>query len=60
MLWLVSPEARFLRGKFVCANWDVDELKEKAEHVGATRLLEPMVNGWPYGEGVDATLAGAK
>jgi hypothetical protein len=25
-VWLVSPEASFLRSKFVWANWDVDEL----------------------------------
>lgn len=30
-VWLASPEARFLRDKFVCCNWDVDELKENAK-----------------------------
>lgn len=28
--WAVSPEARFLHGRFVWANWDVDELKNMA------------------------------
>jgi hypothetical protein len=28
--WAVSPEARFLTGRFVWANWDVDELKDMA------------------------------
>ena len=60
MLWVVSKEARFLRGKFVCANWDVEELKAKAKDVGSTRLLEGTINGWPYGEGVDAMLATAE
>ncbi|KAL1869391.1 hypothetical protein Daus18300_005603 [Diaporthe australafricana] len=27
VVWAVSPEARFLSGRFVWANWDVDELK---------------------------------
>ena len=26
-VWLASPEAAFLKGKFGYANWDVDELK---------------------------------
>ncbi|CAJ2513879.1 Uu.00g019980.m01.CDS01 [Anthostomella pinea] len=26
-VWAASPEARFLHGRFVWANWDVDELK---------------------------------
>lgn len=26
-VWLASPEARFLHGRFVWASWDVDELK---------------------------------
>jgi hypothetical protein len=25
-VWLASPEAKFLAGKFVWAQWDVDEL----------------------------------
>lgn len=28
VVWAVSPEARFLNGRFVWANWDVDELKD--------------------------------
>jgi hypothetical protein len=27
MVWAASDEARFLNGKSVWANWDVDELK---------------------------------
>jgi hypothetical protein len=26
-VWLASPEARFLHGRFVWTEWDVDELK---------------------------------
>ncbi|KAG8158625.1 hypothetical protein KVR01_011747 [Diaporthe batatas] len=28
VVWAVSPQARFLNGRFVWANWDVDELKD--------------------------------
>jgi hypothetical protein len=28
--WAISPEARFLTGRFVWANWDVDEVKDTA------------------------------
>lgn len=27
-VWLASPEATFLHGRFIWASWDVDELKE--------------------------------
>lgn len=26
-MWATSPEASFLHGRFLWANWDVDELK---------------------------------
>jgi hypothetical protein len=26
-VWAASPEAEFLHGRFVLANWDVDEMK---------------------------------
>lgn len=32
-VWAVSPEARFLNGKFVWANWDVEELKAMAKEI---------------------------
>jgi hypothetical protein len=44
-VWLASPAARFLKGKFVAANWDVDELKEKAEEIESTTLLAMGLNG---------------
>ena len=28
-VWIVSPEAEFLKGKFVWSNWDVEELKKE-------------------------------
>lgn len=47
-LWLASPEARFLKGKFLWANWDVDELKAKAEELESTTQLNIGLGGWPF------------
>lgn len=33
LVWLCSPEAKFLNGKFVWSNWDVDELKDRAVEI---------------------------
>ena len=38
-VWLASPEARFLKSKFVWVNWDVDELKSRAEEIKEDPLL---------------------
>jgi NADP-dependent 3-hydroxy acid dehydrogenase YdfG len=35
VVWAVSPEARFLNGRFVWANWDVDELKADKDAIVA-------------------------
>jgi hypothetical protein len=32
-VWLASPEAKFLSGRFVWAQWDVDELLKLKERV---------------------------
>ena len=47
-VWLVSPEAAFLRGKFVSTNWDVDELKARAKEVDSSLLLTSNILGWPF------------
>ena len=44
-LWLVSPEADFLRGKYVWVNWDVDELKARKEEIMSTDLLDTKLGG---------------
>lgn len=44
-MWLASPEAAFLRGKFVWANWDAQELVERAEEIRSTRLLSMVLDG---------------
>lgn len=47
-VWLASPEARFLNGKFLWANWDVDELMAQAKEIkGSTQLSIGLV-GWPF------------
>ena len=47
-VWLASPEARFLKGKFLWANWDVDELKAKAKEIEASEQLSIGLVGWPF------------
>jgi hypothetical protein len=39
MVWISSPEAAFLKGKFVWSNWDVDELISKKEELLSTSAL---------------------
>jgi NAD(P)-dependent dehydrogenase (short-subunit alcohol dehydrogenase family) len=50
-VWVASPEARFLRGKYIWANWDVDELKEKKKEIEGTPLLSLGLIGWPFQSG---------
>ncbi|PTB70306.1 NAD(P)-binding protein [Trichoderma citrinoviride] len=46
-VWCASPESESLRGRFLWANWDVEELKEKAsEFEGGSQLTMGLV-GWP-------------
>jgi hypothetical protein len=47
-VWVTSPEAAFLRGKFVWINWDVDELKAQAKKIQESNLFTTTVAGWPY------------
>jgi hypothetical protein len=51
IVWLVSPEARFLKGKFVWANWDIDELKAQAKKIEQTEYLSIGLVGWPFDAG---------
>ncbi|KAK9320873.1 NAD(P)-binding protein [Lipomyces orientalis] len=44
-VWLASPEAEFLKRKFVWANWDVDELKARADEIKNSTLLRLALNG---------------
>ncbi|RAL64947.1 hypothetical protein DID88_001538 [Monilinia fructigena] len=47
-VWLASPEARFLKGKYVWANWDVDELKAKSKEIEESARLDIGIVGWPF------------
>jgi hypothetical protein len=38
MVWLLSPEATFLKGKYLWVNWDVVGLKEGAAEIEGSRL----------------------
>jgi len=44
MVWVASPEADFLNGKYLWANWDVDELlAKKSEVVGTSQLTIGLI-----------------
>ncbi|KAK1728629.1 hypothetical protein CaCOL14_000167 [Colletotrichum acutatum] len=47
-VWLASPEAAFLNGRTVWANWDVEELKKGTGAIQSGQLLTSGINGWPY------------
>ena len=44
-VWLCSPEAAFLRGKFVWVNWDVEELVASKEEILSTDILDTKLGG---------------
>lgn len=45
-VWISSPEAAFIRGKFVFCNWDVDELKKASKKITETDgLFNTGLNG---------------
>jgi hypothetical protein len=48
-VWLCSEEAKFLRGRFVWCNWDVEELRTKKKLFDENPLLTTgNCIGWPY------------
>jgi len=47
-VWLASPEARFLKGKFLWTNWDVEELMSQREALEASTQLNITLGGWPF------------
>ncbi len=38
-VWLASPEAQFLRNKFVWVNWDAEELMARKDEIQDSMLL---------------------
>ncbi|KAK3629693.1 hypothetical protein LTR56_017899 [Elasticomyces elasticus] len=49
LVWAASNEAKFLNGKFVWAQWDVDELKKMADMIRGTENFTFGLLGWPKG-----------
>jgi hypothetical protein len=47
MVWAASKEAKFLNGRFVWANWDVDELKAAAAEIEGGNRFTTGLLGWP-------------
>lgn len=48
LVWLSQPKTKFLNGKMVFANWDVDEMCAKAEEIKSTEMLTLGYVGWPF------------
>ncbi|KAK7750186.1 hypothetical protein SLS62_007937 [Diatrype stigma] len=48
LVWMASPEAAFLRGRSIWANWDVDELKALEPKITEGNLFTAGLNNWPY------------
>ncbi|RYP05423.1 hypothetical protein DL765_009839 [Monosporascus sp. GIB2] len=47
-LWASKPETRFLNGRTLWANWDIDELKGMQEEITSGTKLTYGLNGWPF------------
>ncbi|KAF2648393.1 putative short-chain dehydrogenase [Lophiostoma macrostomum CBS 122681] len=47
LVWLASSEADFLQGRFVWVNWDVDELKGRADEIKSSQVLTLGLHGVP-------------
>lgn len=46
-VWLATPEAGFLKNKFVWVNWDAEELVKRKEEIEGSKLLTWIINGLP-------------
>lgn len=49
-VWALSDEARFLKGRLVWANWDVDELKARGSEIEKAGIFTVAIEGWPFGK----------
>ncbi|KAI0430635.1 hypothetical protein F5Y09DRAFT_223839 [Xylaria sp. FL1042] len=47
LVWAASDEAKFLKNKFVFANWDVDEMKAREQEIAGSPELMVGLNGFP-------------
>lgn len=60
-VWLArDPRARQLNGRFVWANWDVDELLAMGDEIRGDELLTLGLNGWARGFTADDLMARVK
>ena len=48
--WVVSPEADFLNGRYVWANWNVEELQAMKDKILEENMLVMGLRGWPAEE----------
>ena len=48
-VWLASPKASFIpSGKFLWANWDVNEMYERKDEFQKEIVLTQTLHGWPF------------
>ncbi|KAI3328937.1 cellulase signal transduction associated dehydrogenase [Xylariaceae sp. AK1471] len=47
LVWAASDEAKFLKNKFVFANWDVNEMKAREQEIAGSLELTIGLNGFP-------------
>jgi hypothetical protein len=45
VVWLSTPDADFLKGRFVYTSWDIDELKAQKEEILRDNLLTLTLRG---------------
>jgi hypothetical protein len=48
MVWLASPEAAFVKAKYLFVNWNVDEMKAKAQEISGSGVLQMWVDSLPH------------
>jgi hypothetical protein len=48
LVWLTQPKTKFLNGKMVWANWDVEELEARAGEIQSSATMTVGVAGWPF------------
>lgn len=48
LVWLSQPKNKFLNGKIVWANWDVEELLARAEEISSSAIMTVGYKGWPF------------
>ncbi|ETI29036.1 hypothetical protein G647_01489 [Cladophialophora carrionii CBS 160.54] len=44
-VWLLSPKAKFLNGRYVHANWDVEEMMQREKEIVDKNLLRVKLSG---------------